>query len=42
MSDLLHTHLTIGFRPVGECPACDQVRIDLLVGNARPALAVVR
>lgn len=26
MSDKVHTHLTIGLRPVGECPACDQVR----------------
>jgi hypothetical protein len=31
MSDPLHTHLTIGLRPVGECPACDQVR-DVLAG----------
>lgn len=24
-SDKLHTHLTIGLRPEGECPGCDQV-----------------
>lgn len=29
MTDLLHTHLTYGLRPVGECPACDQARADL-------------
>ena len=29
MSDLLHTHLTLGLRPKGECPACDQLRADI-------------
>jgi len=31
MSDLLHTHLTIGF--VDGCPACEQVLQDLEVGS---------
>jgi hypothetical protein len=29
MSDLLHTHLTLGLKPPGECSACDQVHAAL-------------
>ena len=29
VTDLLHTHLTMGLRPAGECPACDQHRVGL-------------
>lgn len=29
MTDLLHSHLTIGLEPVGVCPACDQVHVAL-------------
>ena len=32
--DLMHTHLSIGLRPLNECPACDQTRVDLLFAKA--------
>lgn len=35
MSDKVHTHETIGLRPVGECAACDQVRRDLVAKPRR-------
>lgn len=30
MTDMLHNHLTIGLRPQGDCPGCDQTLRDLV------------
>lgn len=37
MSDRLHTHLDLGLRPQGVCPACEQVREG--VNEVREAVA---
>lgn len=35
MTDLMHNHLTIELRPLNKCPACDQMRLDLLVVQSK-------
>jgi hypothetical protein len=32
--DLVHNHLTIGLRPISECPACDQVYVDMVLSKS--------
>jgi hypothetical protein len=40
MTDRMHTHLTLGLKPRGKCPACDQTRADLARSKDRSLTTV--